>query len=179
MKVLSTVDIMAQGTARRALLRLSLALLIVFGLAFGAGLAWARVPLMPSWAEVALFVVLIVVPLPVHELVHAAAFKLVKPSAHVRFGMQDGLHYTTCEPEVFSRRRMLVVMLSPFALLTAAIFAIGCMLGAPLAAALAATIHASECAGDLLFAWLILSNRQVTHVRDTTYGIDLLTNQEA
>lgn len=179
MKVLATVDIMVEGAARRSLLRLSVELLLLFGLAFGMLLAALEVPLKPSWTELALSVSLIVVPLPVHELVHAAAFKLVNPRAHVRFGMQNGLLYTTCEPEVFTRAQMLVVMLCPFVLLTPAIFALGWTLQAPFAAALAATIHASECAGDLLFAKLVLTNKQVTHVRDTSYGIDLLSSYEA
>ena len=90
--------------------------------------------------------------LPAHELVHAAAFKLLCPGCRVGFGFQDAFLYTRTDGAVAGRGRMVVVLAAPAVLVSAALAA----------AALAA---ARPVLALLLVGILRLANGKVAHHR--------------
>ena len=110
------------------------------------------------------------VALPVHELVHAAGFRLLCPGCRVGFGFQDAFLYTKTDGAVTSRGRMVAVLLAPAILVTGALAA--AVIGRRLV--LLAGVHLSGCAGDLIMAAVALREPGCTHVRDTDVGLDLL-----
>lgn len=112
--------------------------------------------------------------LPVHELTHGAFFKLLGPrGTRVRFGYQSGMLYAGCPGTRMGRGRFAVVLLAPFVLVTAVCVLGGCALGAPLMAWSLAWLHASGCAGDLYFVWLIARHPEADACEDTEAGIAL------
>lgn len=176
MRLLADIDVLGDAELQRRIARLSGALAIA-GLALGAavgvasaadgGAAWT------PWWWVAL-VAASAVALPVHELVHAAAFKALAPGCRVRFGWEGAFLYTSAAGAVLPRGRMVAVLLAPAVVVTAAL-AVGALAAAcPTLAVLLAAAHLSGCAGDLLMALAALREGSCTHVRDTERGIDLL-----
>ena len=127
----------------------------------------------PAW-WIALFAVY-AASLPVHELVHAAAFKLLAPGHHVRFGHAEWMLYAGCPGAVIPRRRMLVVLLAPTVVVTAALLVGAAACGRPMLGWLLATLHLSGCVGDWLMVRAILANPACTHVEDTDFGVTLLS----
>lgn len=178
MRVLSDIDVLGDEGLQARIARLSL-LLVAFGLALALAVAVASgadggALSTPSW-WVALALASLVA-LPVHELVHAAAFKLLCPSCRVRFGAQGAFLYTATDGALASRGRMVTVLLAPAVTVTAAL-AVGALLaGCPALAVLLSAVHLSGCAGDLLMAAAALRAPGCTHVRDTDRGISLLSD---
>lgn len=173
MQKIASLDILDDEGLQRRVLRLSLvvagatavATALVFALGAGEGVdAW-------WWGALALGAL---VPLPVHELVHGAAFGLLCPGCRVSFGFQDGFLYTKTDGAVASRGRMVSVLLAPAALVTAAIVALALATERPALAVLLAGLHLAGCAGDLTMVVAALREPRCTHVRDTETGIDLL-----
>lgn len=137
---------------------------------------WAHAPLSWAWAAIALAIGLIsLAALPVHELFHGLAFKLLGAGdATLRFGyLSLGMLYTSCEGAVFSRQRYMAVLLMPAVCVTAILMAAGIWLGYPLAAFICAYLHLAGCTGDFAMARYLLKT-SVPYVRDTAYGIDLV-----
>lgn len=118
------------------------------------------------------------VALPVHELVHGAAFKLLRPGCRVSFGFQDAFLYTRTDDAVLPRGRMVAALLAPALLVTAALMAAALAAGRPVLAVLLAGVHLAGCAGDILMAAAILREDACTHVLDTDSGITLLSDRE-
>lgn len=166
-KLLTSIDILGDASEQKRIGKLSLFLLVAAVLVAVVSLGGT----MPSLVWFAVFVLL---PLPVHELVHASLFKLFCPSAPVRFGAQSGFFYATTDGQVYPRAQMCVILLAPLLLVTPAIMWAGALVGQVYAAGLAAACHVSECAGDIYFVWLALRTRGCTHLKDTSAGIDLL-----
>lgn len=118
------------------------------------------------------------VALPVHELVHAAAFKLLCPGCRVSFGLKDAFLYTRTDDAVLRRGRMVAALLAPAVLVTAVLAALALAMGLPVLAALLSGLHLSGCSGDILMAAAALREGSCTHVRDTETGITLLSDRE-
>ena len=189
MRVVLDVDIFSEGTPHReALMRIgrwfTLACLALGVLASAfvdvlAG-AWPASFGQAAWL-VGVVVVLSAAALPVHELVHAAAFKLLGPAGtKVTFGHAAGMLYAGCPGVRLARGRFCAVLLAPVVVLTCAFCALGALvpLGwAPLAAVWLVVFHAAGCVGDLYFAWLIVRTPGVACVEDTECGIRLLGRQ--
>ncbi len=114
--------------------------------------------------------------LPVHELVHAMAFKLACPGCRVSFGHQDAFLYTKTDGACGSRARMVCVLLAPAVVVTAVLAALALAADRPVLAVLLAFAHLSGCSGDLLMAREVLRESACTHVRDTEFGITLLSD---
>lgn len=110
----------------------------------------------------------------VHELLHAAFFKLLAPAgAHVTFGAnpETAMIYACAEGVVYSRRRYIAICLAPTVILTAA-FALGfAFSGYPLLCYLAAGLHLSGCVGDWYYVWTILRDRRIVACEDTSFGV--------
>ena len=176
MQKIADIDILGDKDVQQRVTRLSLALfaatlavavlLAVFGALEDVGVWW-------WWVALALGSV---VALPVHELVHAAAFRLLCPGCRVSFGFQDAFLYTKTDGAVAARGRMVAVLLAPAVLVTAGLAALALAFGRPVLAALLAGVHLSGCAGDLLMAAAALREPLCTHVQDTETGISLLSD---
>lgn len=177
MQKMADIDILGDKDLQRRVMRISLAiatatlaaavLLAVLGAAERVDVWW--------WVALALGVL---VPLPVHELVHGAAFKLLCPGCRVSFGFQDAFLYTRTDGAVAARGRFVAVLLAPAVLVTAAVVALALAAGRPALAVLLGGMHLSGCSGDLLMAFAALAEPRCTHVRDTASGITLLRDEE-
>ena len=177
MRVIADIDVLGDAEFQRRIARLSLELLGVTVL-LATLLALVRGgEKVDVWWWVALAAGTLVA-LPVHELVHGAAFKLLCPGCRVSFGFQDAFLYTRTEGAVLSRARMAVVLLAPAVLVSGALLAGAVAAGRPVLATLLAGVHLSGCAGDLLMAAAALRERACTHVRDTETGVALLSDRE-
>lgn len=175
MRELDDLDVLGDEVLRARMLRWSLVVLL--------GTAVLVVPLLilarPDFGGlvVALGEALVacLVALPVHELIHAAAFRLLGGRVvRISFGCEAGCLYTRTNDAVLSRRRFVAVLLAPSVVLTAVLVALGVSIGSPVAGVLAAGLHLTGCTGDLLMAWIICRTPGVSHVQDTATGCRLL-----
>ncbi len=181
MRVVAKVDVLGDEGQQRGIARLSLALL---GACLAAAVALAA--LVPAarprvvWAFVLALVLGYLVSLPVHELVHGAAFKLLGGAGtHVVFGAAQGMLYASCPGVRFGRRSFYAILLAPFVVLSSAYLAIGLAAGAPLLAWCLFGLHASGCAGDFWLARAIVANPRADLCEDTKTGILLLASEGA
>lgn len=182
MKVIRNIDVLGDAYLQERLYRWSI--IVFFGgivLAVIVGiftLPYGTESLLdPLWWVAA--IAGSIVPVPIHELVHGAAFKLLCPGCHVSFGKEDAFLYTSTDGAVLTRKRMVCVLLAPAVLVTAALVAIALAADCPVLAVVLATMHLSGCVGDILMAYEILAEPACTHVRDTDNGIELLAECES
>lgn len=178
MRALADIDVLDDEGLQERITRLSLAVAaagLVLGLACGVATGADGGEAATPWWWAAL-VVASLVALPLHELVHAAAFKLLCAPCRVRFGLEGAFLYTATDGALASRGRMVAVLLAPAVLVTAALTAGACAAGCPTLAVLLAAVHLSGCAGDLLMTAAALRAPGCTHVRDTARGITLLSD---
>ena len=177
MREVADIDVLGDAVLQRRITRLSLAVL------GGTALLAALLALVLGgerldvwwWAALALGSL---VALPVHELVHGAAFKLLCPGCRVSFGFQDAFLYTRTDDAVLPRGRMVAALLAPAVLVTAVLAAASVAAGRPVLAVLLAGIHLAGCAGDVLMAAACLREPFCTHVRDTETGVTLLSDRK-
>lgn len=177
MRTIADIDILGDETLQARVAWLSLAIVVVTVLAAGSlgfAMGGERVDV---WWWVALAAGSFVA-LPVHELVHAAAFKLLSRGCKVSFGFQNAFLYTKTDGAVLRRARMVCVLLAPSLLVTAVLAALAFAAGLPVLAVLLAGLHLSGCAGDILMAAACLRDPACTHVRDTETGITLLSDRK-
>ena len=177
MRTIADIDILGDETLQARVAWLSLAIVVVTVLAAGSlgfAMGGERVDV---WWWVALAAGSFVA-LPVHELVHAAAFKLLSRGCKVSFGFQNAFLYTKTDGAVLRRARMVCVLLAPSLLVTAVLPALAFAAGLPVLAVLLAGLHLSGCAGDILMAAACLRDPACTHVRDTETGITLLSDRK-
>lgn len=175
MRSLESLDILNDSDLQRRVARLSvvvaviaLALAVLIAV-LGAG---ERVDVW-WWVSLAVGCVL---PLPIHELVHGAAFKLLCPGCRVSFGFKDAFLYTNAHGATATRGRMVAVLLAPAAIVTVALLVACLSVARPMLAVLLAGVHLAGCSGDVLMAVAALREPRCTHVRDTDVGIDLLSD---
>lgn len=173
MREIADIDVLADEVLRLRMVVLSLGML-------AAGLAVAALILVgEKGAELGLAWLFALVAgslfaLPVHELVHAAAFKLLVPGVRIGFGFKDAFLYTTINGAVVPRAAELAALLAPAVVVTATLVAASLACSCPALAVLLAATHLLGCVGDLLMAHGILREPACTHVRDTEFGITLL-----
>ena len=177
MRTIADIDILGDEALQARVAWLSLAIVVVTVLAAGSlGFAMGGERVDVRW-----WVALAAgsfVALPVHELVHAAAFKLLSRGCKVSFGFQNAFLYTKTDGAVLRRARMVCVLLAPSLLVTAVLAALAFVAGLPVLAVLLAGLHLSGCAGDILMAAACLRDPACTHVRDTETGITLLSDRK-
>ena len=177
MRTIADIDVLGDEALQRGIARLSLVLLAVTALLaalLALALGGERLDVW-WWVTLALGSL---VALPVHELVHAAAFKLLCPGCRVSFGFKDAFLYTKTDGALLRRGCMVAVLLAPSVLVTAALVALALGAGLPVLAVLLAGVHLSGCAGDILMASATLREGACTRVRDTETGITLLCDRE-
>lgn len=177
MQKMADIDILGNAGLQRRVMRLSLAVAAATIVAAALVAALGAGERVGVWWWVALAAGC-VLPLPVHELVHAAAFKLLCPGCRVSFGFQDAFLYTRTDGAVATRGRFVAVLLAPAALVTAALALVALAAGCPVLAVLTSGAHLAGCAGDVLMAAAALAEPRCTHVRDTETGIALLGEGE-
>lgn len=178
MRELCDIDVLTDGAVQARVLRWSVVLLVAglpAAVAVGVVTGGDGGSATRAWWWLAL-VAGCVVPLPVHELVHAAAFRLACPGCRVSFGREGAFLYTRAEGAVVPRARMVAVLLAPAVALTAALVAGGAAFDVPTLGALVAALHLSGCAGDAVMALEIAREPACTHVRDTATGVTLLSD---
>jgi hypothetical protein len=177
MRRLVDIDLLGDGALQADMAMGSLWILIV-----GTLLGLCGMVLIPH-EDISLmwFVLLLAVSavaLPVHEIVHAAAFKLVTGfSAHVTFGFTDWMLHTSAPGALLTRGRFYAVLLAPAILVT---LALGCgfwAAGMPLLGWFLAVAHLSGCTGDLGYARIIASEPMAAWVEDTERGIALFYDE--
>ena len=177
MKRIANIDLLDDYVMQQHMMWASM-LILVAGVASGV-LAAVLLPheaISLLWF-VALVVVSVVV-LPIHELVHAAAFELLTGfRAHIRFGFTDWMLYTVAAGTVMRRRSFCVVLLAPTIVITAALLAASTLMGIPLLGWFAAVIHLAGCTGDLAYVRIIAREPMATHVEDTERGIVLFRDE--
>ena len=152
--------------------------IVVVGVALGVlgAVGMPHEPVTPMWL-VALGVAS-VAALPVHELVHAAAFKLLSGGrARITFGFSSWMLYTAAPGCVLPRGRFCVVLIAPSVVVTCALAASAMALGRPLMAWFLCVIHLAGCTGDFGFVRAIASEPTATHVEDTIRGIALYCDE--
>ena len=181
MRVLEEIDVLGDEAFQRRLFLWSVGMLgATLVVAAAAGIAsWADGGSMASPAWWVALAVGSFAALPVHELVHGAAFKLLCAPRRVSFGVQFPFLYTQTEGVCAPRPRMVAVLLAPAVLVTVALAAAALVTGLTTLAVLLAGVHLAGCAGDMLMAAAALRTRGCTHVRDTDVGIDLLSDKES
>ena len=182
MRKLADINVLEDGETQERIVRDSIVVLVV-GLvlslvrgALGPSEGWRSLIDLTWWG--ALFLAY-AVSLPVHELVHAAAFTLLVPGHRVRFGHTDWMLYAGCPGALIPRRRMLVVLLAPTVVVTAALLMGTAACGRPVLGWLLATLHLSGCVGDWLMVRAIVGTPACTHVEDTDFGVTLLADDDA
>lgn len=174
MRLIANIDMFDDELLLGRITRASLVLLCggaVLALFFA--LLWEEAVGLAWWF---LFFFLSMAALPVHELVHGAAFKLFVPGCRVSFGWRGAFLYTSANGAVMRRRSALLVLLAPAVVVTCALVLLGLTLSGPALAAAPAFFHLAGCTGDLAMVREILREPSCTHVRDTDLGIDLLSD---
>lgn len=120
--------------------------------------------------------------LAVHELVHAAFFKLFAPAGtRVAFGAvpEKLMLYASAEGVVYTRRHYQIIAAAPTVVLTVALVAAGCAAGWPLLGALVAVLHLTGCAGDLLYLVDIHESPEARWFEDTSTGVRFYAEDDA
>ncbi|MDO4797515.1 MAG: DUF3267 domain-containing protein [Coriobacteriales bacterium] len=175
MRRLLDVDLLDDAIMQERMAMLSMAILVV-GVLLGVlcAVVLPHEEVGPLW-----FVVLVaasVAALPVHELVHAAAFKLVSGfRARVTFGFSSWMLYTSAPGCVLPKGPFCVVLMAPTVVVTALLLAIPIALGFPLLGYFLAIIHLAGCTGDMEYVHVIASEPAADLVEDTARGISLLS----
>ena len=160
MRVIGSVNVLEDAGLQRSMVRASWAIMGAgVGAAFALWIAslasgWHVLePVGPGWLLG--LVAASVVALPVHELVHAAAFVLLgSGGVRVSFGFKDFMLYTSADGAVLPRGWH-----------------------APLFALLGAAFHLAGCTGDLDMVRIIALTPAATFVRDSPAGVDLLEEE--
>lgn len=142
------------------------------------GVGMGHVVREASWGEAFLWLgwaaVLYVVSLPLHELVHAAFFKLFGPAGtRVVFGFASGMLYAGCPGVFLKRGQFVATLVAPFVVLSLAYLVLGVALHAPLLAGCLFCLHASGCAGDFYLTWAIARHPEADLCEDTKTGVAL------
>lgn len=115
-----------------------------------------------------------VAALPIHELVHAIAFKVFSGGrAHVKFGFSGWMLYTTSPGTVLVRKSFCAVLLAPAIIVSAVMGVVAFMQGYPLLAWFLVVVHLAGCTGDIGYVRIILSEPMANLVQDTSKGIAL------
>lgn len=183
MRVIGTVNVLEDADLQRSMVRASWIILGVgAAVAFALWLAsltsgWRVLePVSLGWALG--LVVASVVALPVHELVHAAAFVLLgSGDVRVSFGSKDFMLYTSANGAVLPRGRFMAVLLAPSVVVSALFALAGCAWHAPLFALLGGAFHLAGCTGDLGMVRVIRDTPAAAFVRDSPVGIELLSEE--
>ena len=119
-----------------------------------------------------------VAAMPVHELIHATAFKIVSGfEARITFGFANWMLYTASPGTMLPRGRFCAVLLAPAVVLTVSLGLGLTLAGMPLLGWFCAVIHLAGCTGDIGYVRIIASEPKANLVQDTERGIALFHDE--
>lgn len=148
---------------------------LILGLGTALGLAGFLAGVLPDRLSLWWFLgvgALTALSLPVHELVHAALFKLFGGrDARVTFGARWGMLYTSAKGLILPRRQFMCVLLGPAVVVSLALFVAAALSGHGLAGWELAVLHLSGCTGDFGMVAAIRRNPAALLVEDTETGV--------
>ena len=116
----------------------------------------------------------LLLPLALHELVHAVAFKAFAPKgSRVRFGAnwKQGMVYACAEGIVYSRAQYMVIALAPSAVVTCVLLLIGICAGWPLWTLITVFAHLGGCPGDWGYVCHIRRDPSIAYCEDAAWGV--------
>lgn len=143
------------------------------------GLEGEAMPSVAWWLSLSLGCLL---TLAIHEGVHAFFFKQYAPAGtHVHFGAhaQTGMLYASAEGVVYPRAQYMVIALAPSVVVTLLVLAVGIGLSWPLWTIILGTAHLSGCTGDWGYVHALRRNPDITHCRDTSFGVEFYADDDA
>ncbi|MBY4798258.1 DUF3267 domain-containing protein [Collinsella sp. AGMB00827] len=143
-----------------------------------ATLLGAGVPFWALWIVGVLCAILCSYVL--HELIHAALFKILAPSARVRLGASWslGLIFASAEGVSYSRRRYQLIIMAPTVVITGLLVVLGVLTGYSLAAWVVAVIHLTGCTGDWGCFEAVIRDKAIVYCEDTAWGVRFHRAQE-
>lgn len=177
MKTLVDIDLL-DDEALQGQMAMDSLWIVLAGVALGiiAAIGLPRETVTPWWFAQLGAVSLLA--LPVHELVHAAAFKLLsKGTARLAFGFSNWMLYTTAAGTRLPRKAFCVVLLAPAVVVTSALGVGAWLLGRPLLGWFLAVVHLAGCTGDMGYVRVIVSEPEAAIVEDTERGITLYAKE--
>lgn len=177
MKLLVDIDLLEDEALQADMAMCSL-WIVLLGTLLGVlgAAAFPHEPVTPWWFL--LLGILSVAVLPIHELIHAAAFKLVSGGrAHIRFGFSSWMLYTSSPGTLLPKHRFCAVLLAPSVLITLALWLVPWQCGWPLLGWFLAVLHLAGCTGDVGYVRVITSEPETAFVQDTDRGITLFSNE--
>lgn len=176
MKTIQDINILEDTALQQTMVRWSFIVFVVTVASYVSVFASEGAASVGLLRSLGVAILASLVALPVHELLHAAAFKaLGGPDVKVSFGAKDAFLYTRTNNAVLPRNQFVEVLLTPTVVLTIVLLICGCALGDVACGLLAAGLHLSGCTGDWLMASLICVTPGVTYVQDTDTGCKLLS----
>lgn len=176
MRQVLDVNILEDPAVQKAVARWTMPCTIAALVLVVAGIVYQLMTqtLMDALGWLGWLVVLYVVSLPLHELVHAAFFKMFGPAGtRIIFGYKSGMLYAGCPGVRLPRGRFITVLMAPFVVLTLGYLALGLGFHAWLLAWCLFFAHTAGCAGDFYFVRLILRHPEADLCEDTSTGIAL------
>lgn len=177
MKQLIDIELLEDQALQADMAMLSLWIVLMGTLVGVLGaVALPHEPVTPMWF-LALGIISFLV-LPIHELIHAVAFKLVSGGrAHIRFGFSSWMLYTSSVGTVLPCNRFRVVLLAPSVIITLALGLVPWQCGWPLLGWFLAVVHLAGCTGDIGYVRIIASEPTAAWVQDTERGITLFSDE--
>lgn len=173
MRVVREVNLFEDVEVLRRVGYLSLAILVAGILAIALALVIGFPVERIGWGWAAATALACVISFVSHELVHGLLFRLMGGrGTRVRFGASRGMLYTTAPDLVLPTHRFMAVLLAPTFVVSAVAIACGVLWEVPLAAAIVVVVHLSGCAGDIVFAHIVLAEH-ATSVSDSETGVVL------
>ncbi|MBP2620161.1 DUF3267 domain-containing protein [Streptococcus panodentis] len=175
MKILKTIDVLNNKKTALIINIASVLLILPFGAVFGglAILLWgsgSQDGSIPLGDLIYLFPLILI-----HELIHGFFFKILgNAETKVRFGFQNGMAYAGSPGSLYSRGRMLIILLAPFVLISLTLTLLYSLHWLkPLSYIALSSIHAAGCIGDFYMTAVILRQKGAIAVEDTAVGITI------
>ncbi|CQR47146.1 hypothetical protein BN1058_01437 [Paraliobacillus sp. PM-2] len=159
---------------RKRIIWLNVWSIIVFlSLLFIGAMYFAIIHISVDFLTILLFFVTFFVILIIHESIHGLFFKLFKPDVKVKFGFKNGVAYATSPGAIYSKDKFIVICLMPFILITLLLYSFYLSGVNGIFLYFLFAMHTGGCVGDFYFFYLLLKQKNSTHVEDTEQGFKL------
>lgn len=176
-RVVREINLMQEGPDRTIIYRISMALFVLAFVCFVILLELCPHGPFPWIGCAAVAIVVYLLSVPVHELLHAAAFLVLGPSGtKVHFGFASGLAFASSPGTRMSKGRFGAVLLVPSIVLTCVFVALAIILEAwalPWVVVLG-LLQLSGAAGDIYMNAVIARTHDADVCEDTKDGMLLL-----
>ena len=179
MKQIKSIDVLNDKQIMRKLSIASLLLFVVFFALFGL-LTFITASGSIIFGQGFTFssLLLLLGIIVAHELIHGFFFKVFNPKGKVKFGFKNGMAYATSPHSFYPKIPFAIIVLAPFIILNSVLlFAYLKGFLSPVSFMLMSAFHASSCAGDFYFAYLLSTMPKSVLVEDTPVGINFYTKE--